>query len=94
MKHYRANPRRACKLSSLVQHGVVQTLDYNDIIDISSMVVATRMRMRNCTILRNMQRDHARAWVSSFATQQESKLRSVHVAVQYSTVTSDESVEL
>ena len=29
MKHYYANPRRACKLSSLVQHGVVQTLDYN-----------------------------------------------------------------
>ena len=23
------NPRRACKLSSLLQHGVVQTLDYN-----------------------------------------------------------------
>ena len=29
MKHYRANPRRASKLSSLVQHGVVQTLNYN-----------------------------------------------------------------
>ena len=32
MKHYRAKPSRACKLYiqplALVQHGVVQTLDY------------------------------------------------------------------
>ena len=29
MKQYHAKPRCVCKLSSLVQHGVVQTLDYN-----------------------------------------------------------------
>ena len=41
----------------------------------SAAVVATRMRMCNCTILRNMQCDHARAWVSSFATQQRKQAK-------------------
>ena len=67
------NPRRACKLSSLVQcDGVVQILHHCAARSYSVHYrhlawVTTGMRMCSCTRLCNMQHDHVHAWtISSF----------------------------
>ena len=43
------NPRRACKLSSLVQHGVVQTLDYSNIIEYGSSHKNAHVQLHDIT---------------------------------------------